>query len=132
MGIDYTGSKWICSDPDCSQYCLKESDYIYRLIEIREYPDENTPYVVCYGIIDLSDYELDELESFCEGYYDSLTEVFDTYGTDAMQIIAECVFEQTQGSELNFGALQHSLAEANHNSLHRRTPAHRAHRLRDR
>lgn len=112
MGIDYTGSKWICSDPDCCQYCWKESDYMYRFIEIREYPDENTPYVVCQGDIDLSDFELDELESFCAGYYDSLTEVFDTYGTEAMQIIAECVFEQTQVSELNFGALQHSLAEA--------------------
>ena len=85
---------------------------MYRFIEIRECQDDNTPYVVCYGIIDLSDYELDELESFCAGYYDSLTEIFDTYGTEAMQIIAECVFEQTLVSELNFGALQHSFAKA--------------------
>ena len=92
-------SKWIQTDDD--QWCKKICDKCFDLVEIREWPDG---YVVAYGEIDLNDYSKAEITSCITGYgYASIEDVKDQYRSDANQVIAECLFEQT--SELELGTL---------------------------
>ena len=58
--------------------------------------------IVCYAIIDLHDYSLDEIWEICSGYYDSFEDIVATYGfRNAFQIMAECIFEQTENYALS-------------------------------
>ena len=92
-------NKWIQTDDD--QWVKKICDKSFELVEIREWPDG---YVVAYGEIDLNDYSKAEITSCVTGYgYASIEDVKDQYRSDANQVIAECLFEQT--SELELGTL---------------------------
>lgn len=100
-------SDWICTDPDTHQYCKKITDHSWVFYELRhllrDTPNgiDETP-VVCYGAIDLYDYTLDEIWEVCSAYYDSFEDMVATYGfRSALQIMAECIFEQTESCELS-------------------------------
>lgn len=104
-------TKYICSDPDCAQYYRKVNDFVYAFIEARKWPDGEC--VVSHSVVDVRDYSLDEIWSYCSGYYSSLDEMISDYGIrEALHIMAECVFEQLDFSEMEFNAKQHSIEEA--------------------
>lgn len=91
--------QWILTDPDCSQYGKQLGDFSWSYIEVRLLG--NGEYAVSHAVIDLQDYSLDEWEKYINGYYDSIEEVVSNYGLrKALQIIAECVFEQLDFDEM--------------------------------
>lgn len=83
---------------DDLQWCKKVSDHEFDFVEIRTNPKEG--FNVVAGNVDLNDYSGDEQEAYVEGYYKSLDDVKTQYPNDYAQIIAECIFEQTQEVEL--------------------------------
>lgn len=88
---------WICTDPDCSQYCKRLSKFVFDFIEIREFPGSNgEQYGICTETIDLNEYSFAEMWEYCSGYYNSFEEIVNTYGfKNSFQIVAECIFEQS-------------------------------------
>lgn len=111
---DKEGNQWVCTDGSYMQYGRKISDKIFAFLEFSrdEYPDEFKElcdHSLDIDLKDIDDYKwiddtinLDELsdEEIASGispYYDSIDEIKKEYGDDANWIIAECVFEQTNG-----------------------------------
>ena len=98
--------EWICTDPDCSQYCKINSDGTYSFIEKMwldtckgdpGHPDKS--YTVKTALVDLNDYTETEKEINVSGYYDSIEALREIYKENSDQIIAECIFEyMTDGS----------------------------------
>ena len=80
---------YTCTDPDCAQYMAKVTDTRYSYIEYREWFGN---YIVCHAVVDLQDYTLDEICTYCSSYYDSLEQMVADYGfRGALQIMAECM-----------------------------------------
>lgn len=103
---------YICTDPDCGQYGEKVNDFSWSYIEIRELGDGS--YAACHAVVDLKDYTLDTLWKYCSGYYDSYEEMVATYGfRRALQVMAECVFEQLNFEEMEFNKTFETFEEAN-------------------
>lgn len=97
---------YICTDPDCAQHMAKISDTTYSYIEYREWLGG---YIVCHAVVDLKDYSLDEICTYCSPYYSSLEQmVLDYSFRGALQIMAECIFEQLDIDEMEFIAGQKS------------------------
>lgn len=93
---------WFCTDGDNLQYCKENENGTFNFIEKvwldtcegdEGYPDEN--YIVKTGFVDLYDYTEFEKECATSSYYGdcSLDYIYQIYGNDADQIIAECIFE---------------------------------------
>ncbi len=84
---------------DALQWCRKASTHEFEFVEVRSQlsPDE---FDVVAGSIDMSDYSEDDMTEYVDGYYDSLLSVVTQYPDDYLQIIAECIFEQTHEIEL--------------------------------
>ena len=57
LKLNYT-----CTDPDCAQYMAKVTDTRYSYIEYREWFGN---YIVCHAVVDLQDYTLDEICTYC-------------------------------------------------------------------
>lgn len=92
-------TEWICTDPDCCQYCKKIDDWTYSLVEIRDYGDSA---YVCRDIIDLQTYTIDEMREYVKSYYASMETIVACYGfKKAFQIIAECIFESLNINEVS-------------------------------
>ena len=72
LKLNYT-----CTDPDCAQYMAKVTDTRYSYIEYREWFGN---YIVCQAVVDLQDYTLDEICTYCSSYYDSLEQSVADYG----------------------------------------------------
>ena len=90
--------KFECTDSDCSQYAAKLFDTRWSYIELRKYGDQ---IVVCHAEVDLADYSPDDIWSYCSGYYDSFEDMIEKYGFhEALQIMAECIFEQLDLAEM--------------------------------
>lgn len=53
---------YTCTDPDCAQYMAKVTDTRYSYIEYREWFGN---YIVCHAVVDLQDYTLDEICTYC-------------------------------------------------------------------
>lgn len=105
--------EWQCTDPDSLQYCSKIDDYTWSYIETREWDTQTGEQVVCHTIIDIRDYTIDELQQYCLSYYNSLEQIVQDYGfRTAVQIMAECIFEQLSISEMEFAAKQNDFATA--------------------
>lgn len=101
---------YVCTDPDCAQYCAKISDARYSYIEYRELFKEC---VVCHAVIDLTDYSLDEITRYCSSYYNSLEQMVQEYGfRGSLQIMAECIFEQLDFDDMEFNARQKNAGAA--------------------
>lgn len=101
---------YICTDPDCSQYMAKVTNTRYSYIEYRQWFDR---FVVCHAVVDLQDYSLDEICTYCSAYYDSLEQMVEGYGfRGALQMMAECIFEQLSLDDMEFNAEQKSGAAA--------------------
>ena len=97
LKLNYT-----CTDPDCAQYMAKVTDTRYSYIEYREWFGN---YIVCHAVVDLQDYTLDEICTYCSSYYASLEQMVADYGfRGALQIMAECIFEQLGFDDMEFNA----------------------------
>jgi hypothetical protein len=84
----------------------KVTDTRYSYIEYREWFGN---YIVCHAVVDLQDYALDEICTYCSSYYDSLEQMVADYGfRGALQIMAECIFEQLGFDDMEFNAEQKS------------------------
>ena len=106
-------NKCVCTDPDCAQYCKQIDDYAYSYIEVRDFSEISKGAVVCSAEIDLRDYTLDDLWNYCSGYYDSYEQMVTLYGfRKALQIMAECVFEQLDLEEMSFISKQKNIDSA--------------------
>lgn len=101
LKLNYT-----CTDPDCTQYMAKVTDTKYSYIEYREWFGN---YIVCHAVVDLQDYTLGEICTYCSSYYASLEQMVADYGfRGALQIMAECIFEQLGFDDMEFNAEQKS------------------------
>jgi len=91
--------KWICADPDSSQYVRMIDRYKYELIEARECVDK---FRVVTAIIDHEQYLVEEVEEYLKYYdYNSLQQVTEIYGIeDAPKIVSECIFENLDYAEV--------------------------------
>lgn len=110
--------KFELTDNDCLQYvmALNEKDFI--CIQMDEIPleEDNSSYIVRLQEISLEDYESEgsgSIEDYITGYYESVDAVFQQYGDEANQIIAECIFEQQSESDADFAVSVNSEAAAN-------------------
>ena len=77
---------------------------VFHLIELREIPSQNEKMMLVANEIDLTDYSYDEIWEYCSGYYSSFAEMVHTYKNDVCQIIAECIFECQNISEMDYAA----------------------------
>jgi len=103
-------SKWICTDSDSAQYHLQIDDLKWAYVEVREI---HNGWAVCHAVVDLRDFTLDELWDYCSTYYNSYEQMVSCYGfREALQIMAECVFEQLSFDEMEFNIEKKTLAEA--------------------
>lgn len=107
--------KWICSDSDCYQYVKKLSEYKYELVQIVDVScDDEDFYYLCHDVIDIEQYLKYDLKTminilhsydygYTKKYFDTKPTIEDwenvlnhlkfIYGKDALQIVAECLFE---------------------------------------
>lgn len=77
------------------QFVKKIDDNEFKVIETVSFPDGHFEYGVFY--FDFSDYNKEELSKQVRGYYDSLEEVQEIYGSDWKQIVAEILAENESG-----------------------------------
>lgn len=93
-------NEWVCTDINCNQYVRKLSDTKFEFKEDRLFDPVTKETRTYQSIIDLSDYEDDELFDACDTFgYDKET-VLDwiVFDTD-IEIIAECLFELEEDPE---------------------------------
>jgi hypothetical protein len=107
--VDYTNSKWTCTDPDNFQYGRRLCSGVYQFKEwiggsklevpidkfVKDCFDEPGSWEE--DTIVLSNFNEQEIESHVSGYYGSLKELKETCGDDWEWIVAECIFEQQSG-----------------------------------
>lgn len=97
---------YTCTDPDCAQYFAKISDTRYSYIEYRQWFGK---YIVCHAVVDLIDYSVSDITQYCSTYYDSLEQIVADYGfCGALQIMAECIFEQLTFDDMEFNVEQNT------------------------
>lgn len=64
------------------------------------------------ALIDLNDYSDYEKECAISGYYESMNDVYEQYGMDTEDIIAECIFEEmNDGSATTYGMMTEKEAD---------------------
>lgn len=95
MPADSGIGTWNCGDPDNAQYLRKRPDGSWHCMEVRgPHPGMNNQYWVQSAVIDLGDYDEDEINEYLAGFgYSGREEVKDQYAEFAEQIIVECIFE---------------------------------------
>lgn len=111
-------NEWFMTDDSCLQYCRYNSDDTYDFIEMvclgtckgdSGYP--NKEYTVKTATINLNDYSDYDKECAISAYYHSFDEIYETYGMDMEQIIAECIFEgMTEGVCQTYGMMTEAKA----------------------
>jgi len=90
---------WKMTDDDCSQWAKRVGDDSFQLYQVVG-PTEDT-YRVVYDTICVSDSSEDEIEEILRTFeygdeeHAAREQVDDYYGDMALQIIAECIFEET-------------------------------------
>jgi hypothetical protein len=98
--------EWRLTDPDNLQYGRRLNTYVFEFKEFDRinygrdvYNDADVKNDDAWitDTIDLSTYSAAEIMDYTENYYDNLDELFGIYGADSCFIIAECIFEQTNG-----------------------------------
>ena len=90
-------SKWECTDPDMMQFCnivVPQQIYCYIQVVFKTENDlSEGKYHTFSKEINVPEMSAEEIESAVSGHYESVEEVKKIYGCEAMQIIAECKFE---------------------------------------
>lgn len=124
MNLEMELNVWKLTDDDSQQHCQRLNDTAFSFIELVDAPDwaigygdEPGCYIVFHDVIDLRDYTLPELQTICHAFYgpsdDPIREIINEYGTmNAMQIIAECVFESIPYENMEFCAKRKTYEEA--------------------
>lgn len=93
--------QWMCTDPDCEQWCKRTGDYSWEYYEIRD-DGESESFYVYHDDIFFFDYAIEEVEDYCDPYYVSLDYIVDCYGfEEGIRIMTECIFEQS-GSRIKW------------------------------
>ena len=95
--------KWILTDDAEFQHCCEIELFRYRFLAVYEPLLDGDKYLAVGDTIDLIDYVAD-FKKYVSAYYDSLDEVYKTYGESANQIIAECIFEQKAAYDMEWTA----------------------------
>lgn len=90
-------SEWIMTDDDSMQHVKRLSETKFKLVEFALTSRDPDSYEVYTDTLDMNDYLTgmkDELEAILKGFgYDSIESVREAYGEEALQVMAECVFE---------------------------------------
>jgi hypothetical protein len=98
--------EWKQTDPDNLQFGRQLSAYVFEFKEFDRLNYERDVYndadvmdddAWIIDIIDLEALTAAEIIEHIENYYPNLNELCSIYGADSCFIIAECIFEQTNG-----------------------------------
>lgn len=96
--------EFICTDNSCEQYVAQLNEDLFICIQydlVKDLGDKDYMYVVRLQIINILDYKEDDIESYVEGYYESLSALREQYPAEAVNgIIAECIFEESFGYDV--------------------------------
>ena len=87
---------WTCTDPDCNQFCCRvnSGSLCYELIQLNQHP--NDEYFIARSVIDLQDYDGDEILDMLHAYgYEGTKHFIDSYSGLHWSILAEMFFEET-------------------------------------
>lgn len=88
---------WFLTDSDCCQYARK-NDGLYRSYDFVQITGAGDMFYVYVDCVDLESYPEEDILYAINAYgYESIEDVISTYGDDAYQIIAECIFETNVG-----------------------------------
>lgn len=91
-------------------YCRLLDDNVFAFIGVRPQGDS---YVVCHKIVDLRDYDRNELVAFMRPYgYKSIAQVFNQFHGDANLVVARCVFSAIGLEQMDFCAERRTLSDA--------------------
>lgn len=97
--VSYHESKWVLTDDDSYQWVRKRSSTCFELIEISLINPELPLFHVYTDTLELHDYfvskdRTEEVNKVLSGFgYKGLDDVNAQYGEEAMQVVAECIFE---------------------------------------
>lgn len=94
--------EWTDDDKQCMIHKISDTCFYYG--EVREETRFNGRYyVVCARRINLDDYSEEGIEDIVKSFYPGgIAEVKETYKDRANQILAECIFEMTPTSEMEY------------------------------
>lgn len=112
--VDCPKLDWKLTDPDNHQYGRKVSEGVFQFrefdrnlysINLDDYPTEEIFIETIWDnsvfwkedTIVLEDFNENEILMHISPYYNSLEQVKEIYGNDWQWIVAECIFEQTNG-----------------------------------
>jgi len=92
----FKGQCWILTDDDCLQFAKaserKITDWLF--VQICRYPGEDDTFYVVHDTVDLSTYEIEDMEDMLNTYgYPPLHEFRAEYGVDSDRLLAEMFFE---------------------------------------
>lgn len=105
--IHFVPSEWSCTDPDEGQFCRKISDTEFEYIQIKDMTnkphskkllevlnDKTTIKDWWQDEIDIMDYDVDALGEYVSAYGGD-EYLGNSEGAERNQLIAECIFEET-------------------------------------
>ena len=105
--IHFDVEEWVCTDPDECQFCRKISDTEFEYIQIKDMTDkphskrllevlnDKTTIKDWYqDEIDVNDYDSDQIGRYVSAYGGDEF-LGDSEGAERNQLIAECIFEET-------------------------------------
>jgi hypothetical protein len=82
---------WTCTDPDTGQYVRQVDRWTFEVYEGAKHAASYKPSL---GTYTLEDKTISELDEIVEGYYESIEQVFETYGEGWAQVVAEIMSEK--------------------------------------
>ncbi|MBG9693180.1 hypothetical protein ABD91_20790 [Lysinibacillus sphaericus] len=83
---------------DDQQYCRDLNNEDFEYVEYQQVrSDDDTPkFLVKHDVLNFGDLSEEEINEAISGYYDSLNEVIEMYGSQYKQIVVECLFESSE------------------------------------
>lgn len=92
----FKGQWWVLTDDDCLQFAKpsgrKNDDWLF--VQICRYPGEEDAFYVVRDTVDLSTYEIEDMNDILNTYgYPPLREFRAEYGADSDRLLAEMFFE---------------------------------------
>lgn len=82
---------------DDQQYCRDLNGDAFEYVEYQQVPsnDDTPKFLVKHNILNFKDFSEEEISEAISGYYDSLGDVIEIYGSTHKQVIVECHFESS-------------------------------------
>lgn len=88
-------NKWILTDNDCCQCVKRDDNTKYHMIQYVELDLEENNFIVVKNEIDLLDYTNDDIASHLESYGYNIIKMLLVYQESCIDLIAECILENT-------------------------------------